>query len=115
HQAAVPRSAQVPGLGADSAQQIIAEVGPHAATFDSPGQLASWVGCCPGREESANVSKSDRSPGGNQQMRCILTQSANAAVKAKGSVFQDFYRRLVPRLGHAKAIWAVAHKLCRII
>lgn len=115
HQAVVTRLAKVPGLGVDSAQQIIAEVGPHAATFDSPGQLASWVGCCPGREESANVSKSNRSPGGNRQMRCILTQSANAAVKAKGSVFQDLYRRLVPRLGHAKAIWAVAHKLCRII
>jgi transposase len=115
HQTAVTRLAKVPGLGADSAQQIIAEVGPHAATFDSPGQLASWVGCCPGREESAEVSKSDRSPKGNRQMRRILNQSANAAVKAKGSVFQDLYRRLVPRLGHAKAIWAVAHKLCRIV
>jgi len=48
-------------------------------------------------------------------MRSILNQCANAAVKAKGSVFQDLYRRLVPRLGHAKAIWAVAHKLCRVI
>jgi transposase len=115
HEAAVTRLAEVPGLGADSAQQIIAEVGPHAATFDSPGQLASWVGCCPGREESAEVSKSDRSPKGNRQMRRILNQSANAAVKAKGSVFQDLYRRLVPRLGHAKAVWAVAHKLCRIV
>ena len=26
-------------------------------------------------------------------------------MKAKGSVFQDMYRRLVPRLGHLKAIW----------
>jgi hypothetical protein len=29
-----------PGLGVDSAQQIIAEVGPQAASFDSAGQLA---------------------------------------------------------------------------
>jgi Transposase IS116/IS110/IS902 family len=35
--------AEVPGLGVDSAQQILAEVGPTAATFPSAGQLASWV------------------------------------------------------------------------
>src|ERR1700686_1152168 len=115
HQDSVTRLAEVPGLGADSAHQIIAEVGPRAAKFPTSGQLASWVGCSPGREESAEVSKSDRSPGGNRQMRRILNQAANAAVKAKGSVFQDQYRRLVPRLGHNKAIWAVAHKLCRVV
>jgi len=115
HQDAVSRLAEVPGLGADSAHQIIAEVGPRAAKFDAPGQLASWVGCCPGREESAEVSKSDSSPKGNPSMRRILCQAANAAVKAKGSVFQDMYHRLVPRLGHLKTVWAVAHKLCRIV
>ena len=115
HQDSVTRLAEVPGLGADSAQQIIAEVGPHAATFPSPGQLASWVGCCPGREESAEVSQSDRSPKGSRHMRRILNQGANAAVKAKGSVFENLYRRLLPKLGHAQAIWAVAHKLCRVV
>ena len=33
HQDAVERLAEVPGLGVDSAQQIIAEVGATAATF----------------------------------------------------------------------------------
>lgn len=115
HRNAVKRLSDVPGLGADSAQQIIAEVGPQAATFSSPECLASWVGCCPGREESAEVSKSDASPKGNSTMRRLLSQSANAAIKSKGSVFQETYRRLAPRIGHRKAVWAVAHKLCRII
>jgi transposase len=110
----VERLAEVPGFGADSAQQIIAEVGPHAATFPSAGQMSSWVGCCPGREESAEVSSSDRSPKGNRHMRRLLNQAANAAVKAKGSRFELLYRRMVPRLGHFKAIWAVAHRLCRM-
>jgi transposase len=114
YQDAVQRLAGVPGFGVDSAQQIIAEVGPHAATFPSPGQMASWVGCCPGREESAEVSHSDRSPKGNRHMRRLLSQAANAAVKAKGSTFEMLYRRIVPRLGHLKAIWAVAHRLCRM-
>src|SRR6516162_2312956 len=35
HEQAVKRLAEIPGLGVDSAQQIIAEVGPQAATFPS--------------------------------------------------------------------------------
>jgi transposase len=114
HQDAVCRLAEVPGLGAGSAHRIIAEVGPQAATFPSAAHMASWVGCCPGREESAEVSASDSSPKGNRHMRHILAQAANAAVKAKGSVFEILYRRLAGRRGHFKAIWAVAHRICRI-
>ena len=53
HQDAVMRLAEVPGLGVDSAQQIIAEVGAQASTFSSAAELTSWVGTCPGKEESA--------------------------------------------------------------
>jgi transposase len=42
HHDAVQRLAEVPGLGVDSAQQIIAEVGATAATFPSSKHLASW-------------------------------------------------------------------------
>jgi transposase len=115
HQPAVQRLAEVPGLGVDSAQQIIAEVGATAATFPSPKHLASWVGACPGDEESAEVNYSHRSPKGNRQMRRVLNQAANAAVKTKGSIFELLYRRLVPRLGHAQTIGAIAHRLCRLI
>jgi transposase len=115
YQEAVSRLAEIPGLGADSAQQMIAEIGPKAEVFDSAAQLASWVGVCPGREESAGESKSDRSPKGNRPMRRLLAECAHAAVKAKGSIFEMFYRRKVAHLGHNKTVWAVAHKLCRII
>ncbi len=115
HQEAVQRLAEVPGLGVNSAQQIIAEVGAAAATFPSSKHLSSWVGACPGDKESAGVSYSHRSPKGNRQMRRLLDQAAHAAVKTKGSIFQLVYRRLVPRLGHAQAIWAIAHRLCRLI
>ena len=115
HQAAVQRLAEVPGLGVDSAQQIIAEVGAAAATFPSAKHLASWVGACPGDEESAEVNPSHRSPKGNRQLRRLLNQGANAAVKTKGSIFELVYRRLVPRLGHKQTIWAIVHRLCRLI
>jgi len=115
HQHAVQRLAEVPGLGVDSAQQIIAEVGATATTFPSEKQLSSWVGACPGDDESAGVNYSHRSPKGNRPMRRILNQAANAAVKTKGSIFEMVYRRLVPRLGHNQTIGAIAHRLCPLI
>jgi transposase len=115
HQDAVKRLAEVPGLGVDSAQQIIAEVGAQAATFPSAKQLASWVGACPGDEESAGVSKGHRSPKGNRQMRRILNQAGNAAARSKGTIFEIVYRRLVSRLGHNQTIGAIAHRLCQLI
>jgi transposase len=115
HQDAVQRLAEVPGLGVDSAQQIIAEVGTKAATFSSAKKLSSWVGACPGDEESAGMNSSHRSPKGNRHMRRILNQAANAAVMHKGSIFAIVYCRLVPRLGHNQAIGAIGHRLCQLI
>ena len=73
------------------------------------------VGACPGEEESAGVNRSRRSPKGNRQMRRILNQAANAAVKHRGSIFEILYRRFVPRLGHNKTIGVIAHRLCKLI
>jgi transposase len=115
HQDAVQRLTEIPGLGVYAAQQIVAEVGPTAATFPSAKSLSSWVGVCPGEEESAGVNHSHRSPKGNRQMRRILNQTANAAVKAKGSIFEFVYRRCVPRLGHKQAIGTISHRQCRLI
>jgi transposase len=39
----VKRLAEVPGLGVDSAQQIVAEIGAKAATFASAKQLSSCL------------------------------------------------------------------------
>jgi transposase len=113
HQDAVQRLAEVPGLGVDSAQQIIAEVGAKAAAFASAKNLVSWVGVCPGEQESAGVNPSKRSPKATVKCR-ILNQAANA-VKHKGSIFEIVYGRFVPRLGHNKTIGAIAHRLCHLI
>jgi transposase len=75
HQEAVQRLAEVPGLGVDSVQQIIAEIGAKAASFPSAKNLVSWVGACPGDDESAGVNRSKRSPKGNRQMRRILYEA----------------------------------------
>jgi transposase len=115
HQDAVQRLAEVPGFGLNSAVQMIAEVGPKAAEFKTANKLSSWVGVCPGNEESAGESHSTRSPKGNRQMRRLLDQAAHAAVKVKGSIFEVTFHRLLPRLGYKQAIWAIAHRLCRLL
>ena len=115
HQTAVIRLAEIPGLGMDSAQQIIAEIGVDAKTFPSAGEFASWVGTIPGSNETAEQNHSSRSPKGNQFLRRILTQAAQAAIKKKGCHFQNVFNRFKSRLGYNGAIWAVAHRLCRLI
>jgi transposase len=115
HEQAVIRLAETPGLGVDSAQQIIAEVGVDAKAFPSAAQFASWVGTIPGSDESAEHNRSSRSPKGNRFLRRILTQAAQAAIKKKGCHFQNVFNRLKIRLGYKGAIWAVAHRLCRLV
>jgi len=115
HQEAVARLAEVPGLGVDSAQQVISEVGVQANTFPSAAHLTSWVGTCPGKEESAEANHNSRSAKGNKYLRRLLNQAAHAAVRKKGSYFQAAFRRLLPRLGYKSALWAIAHRLCRVV
>jgi transposase len=115
HQQAVKRLAEVPGFGVNSAQQVIAEVGVQAGSFASAAHLASWAGTCPGKEESAEKNHSSRCAKGNRYFRRILNQAAQAAVKKQGSHFQVVFRRFLPKLGYKAAIWAVAHKLCRLV
>jgi transposase len=115
HQDAVIRLAEVPGLGVDSAQQVIAEVEVKASTFPSAAEFASWVGTCPGKDESAEENRSSRCAKGNKYLRRVLNQAAQAAVRKNGSHFQAVFRRLLPRLGYQSAIWAIAHRLCRLV
>jgi transposase len=115
YEGALGRIAEVPGFCVVSGLQVIAEVGHDASAFATPKKMSSWVGVCPGSEESAGESKSTASPKGNCQMRRILCQAAQSAVKVKGSIFEIIFHRLLPRLGYQKAIWAIAHRLCRLL
>src|SRR3989441_579755 len=83
HQDAVIRLAEVPGLGVDSAQPVISGVGPQGSTFASAAGVTSFVGTCPGKEESAEENHSSRSAKGNKYLRRGLKQSGHAAVRKK--------------------------------
>src|SRR5260370_32884716 len=115
HEEAVIRLAEVPGLGVDSAQRLIAEVGVDAEAFDSAEEFASWFGGCPGSNVSAEENHGSHSPKGNRYVRKLLTPAAQAAVKNHGSIFQSLFRRFLPRLTYKGAIWAIAHRMGRVV
>ena len=114
-QAAIERLCAVPGISLTAAFQIVAEIGPQAKTFAAPGKLASWAGLCPGREESAGVSVSNRCARGNRTLKRVLTQCAWAAVRNKKSQFYHLFQRWRAVLGARKAIIAVAHRMLIVI
>ena len=48
-------------------------------------------------------------------MRRVLNQCAWAAVRTKDTYWQHLFRRLTARIGVNQALWAVAHRLLRLI
>ena len=52
HLPALHRLTKIPGVDLYAAQELLSEIGPRAAAFASAEQFASWVGVCPGSQES---------------------------------------------------------------
>jgi transposase len=115
HVATLHRLTKVPGVDLYAAQELLAEIGPAAATFPSAGQFASWVGVCPGSQESAGVNYSRRSPKGNRFLRRLLCQIAWAAIHTRDTFFARLFTRLKPGIEARGAAWAVANRIARVI
>jgi transposase len=106
---------RIPGVDRCAAEQLLAEIGARAAAFPSAEQFVSWVGVCPGRQESAGVNHSRRSAKGNRYLRRLLCQIAWAAIHTKGTFFAGLFARLKPRLEGKGAAWAVAHRIGKVV
>jgi len=115
HSDAVTRIAEIPGIRTLAAQQIIAEAGQNVQAFPSAAQFSSWIGVCPGQEESAEENHNTHSTKGNPYLRRTLCQAAQAAVRTNNSIFQRKFRRLLPKHGYLKSIWAIARHLSVVI
>jgi transposase len=106
------RLAQIPGVDRITAAIVVAEVGVDMSVFKSAGHLASWVGVCPGNDESAGKRRSGRSTKGNHMLKTALVQAAWATTRTKAAGYlRAKYWRLKARRGPKRALLAIAHKI----
>lgn len=102
----------LPGVDLIGAAMLLVEIGTDMDAFGSADRLASWVGICPGNNESAGKRKSGRVRKGNIYVRRLLCEFAHAASRT-ASVFKSKFQALVIRRGHKRSIIALAHKILR--
>lgn len=77
-------------------------------------RILSWLGVCPGNNESAGQIKSGRTPHGQRLIKKVLTECAQAACHTKGSHLAVLFGGWKHK-GFCKAVMAVAHKLALLI
>jgi transposase len=104
----------LPGVDLIGAAMLLVEIGGDMDAFGSADRLASWVGICPGNNESAGKRKSGRVRKGNLYVRRLLCEFAHAASRTR-SVFKSKFEAIIIRRGHKRAIVALAHKILRTI
>jgi transposase len=100
----------IPGVSETAARIILSEIGIDMAQFGSAGRLASWVGICPGNNESAGKRRSGRTRKGNNHLRRVLVECA-WATRATKSALGYKCRQLQSRIGYKKAVVAIGHKI----
>jgi len=116
HQDAVQRLTEVPVSQWTPRSRSLPKSALPQRRFPSEKCLSSWVGACPGEEESAGCElQSPLSEGQPSHAAFAQSDCERRRNKVKGSIFEIIYRRCVPRLGHNQAIGAIAHRQCRLI
>jgi len=104
----------LPGIDLMGAAMLLVEIGADMSVFGSAQRLASWVGICPGNNESAGKRKSGSIRKGNAWVRRLLCEFAQAAGRSRCALKGKF-QALSVRKGHKRSIVALAHKMLRII
>ena len=104
----------IPGVDLIGAAMLLIEIGTDMDAFGCADRLASWVGICPGNNESAGKRKSGHARKGNLYVRRLLCEFAHAASRTT-SVFKSTFQSLVVRRGYKRAIIAIGHKILRTI
>jgi transposase len=105
----------IPGINTIAAQQAFAELGGDINVFPSEDHFSSWIGICPGNNESAGKQRRSKSLKGNRWLCSLLVQSAHAAGRSKGTYASAFYHRIARRRANERAAVATGHYLAKCI
>jgi transposase len=100
----------IPGVGRQTAEMLVSEIGVDMSRFPSAAHLAAWAGLAPGNYESAGKRLAGKTRKGNQTLRSGLMQSAHVAARSRTYLAAQ-YRRIATRRGKKRATMAVAHSI----
>ena len=106
---------EIPGIGLQSAQRIIAETGIIMEQFRSADAFASWAGLVPGCNESAGKMKHSRIRKGNKFLKTVLVECSRASIRHKDSYYYAKYCKIAARRGGKRALVAIAHTMALAI
>lgn len=117
HEPAIQLLESIPGIGRQSAIQIISEIGVDMTQFSSSKRLNCWAGLSPNSDNSAGKKKSVRISRAGVYLKPALVQCAHAAVKAteKSPYYRVKYERIYKRRGKKRAIIAIARMMLTAI
>ena len=111
---AVDRLDEIPGIGPNVAQVILAEIGLDMNRFPTAAHLVSWAKLCPRTIQSGPLTRGGKTGKGNPYLKGALGDAAAAAAKTN-TFLGERYRRIVKRRGKLKALVAVARSILVII
>lgn len=106
----------VPGISENGAAVILGEIGPNVDAFPNSKHLASWIGVCPGMNESAGYNRSGRTTKGNKYAKQVFVSAGGLAARSNSIAFKSFKEKMIKNTGSVmKANVACGHKLVRIV
>ena len=105
-----------PGIQSFAAIGIISEIGVDMSVFPTSKHLCSWAGLTPQNNESAGKKKTTRISRAGAYIKPLLVQCALCAIRTKQfPEVRNRYLALKKRMGHKKAIIAIARMLLTAI
>jgi transposase len=110
----------LPGIDLQGAAMLLVEIGADMAAFGSAERLASWVGICPGNNESAGKRKTGRIRKGNawvrgccaSSLRPQLERAARSGPSSTRWPSQSPWPRAVRSTRSSRPIWASSRRWC---